>query len=239
MDLDRLYKLKSPKTVGGLCIVGLGILGLLRTHGFDISVWGLFWPTVLILIGIGLLLEPKELRFPVNGLLCIFIGGSFLIRNLGIYPITAELIFYTTAIILGVRIVTVASASSKNSITNTNYIKVHAYFRSGKFVFPHRPLKGGVVSAILFSGRVLDLRNAVLDSGKHPVIINVFVSGGTLVFKIPEDWNIVVRVVNIMSIVSNKTEPRYETEDSLMQAVENRTLIIKGYNITGLIKVTN
>jgi len=238
-DLNKLYKLKSPKVVGGSCIVGLGILGILKTLGYPVDVWNLFWPTVLILIGTGMLLEPREYRHSVNGFVCVLIGGSFLIRNLGIFQFDVELVFYVTAVIVGIRVITVASASSNKSIINTHYINVHAYFRGGKFIFPRCLFKGGVASAFFLGGRRIDLCKAEIDSSHDPVIVNVNVMWGGLAFRVPDDWNVVMKLVNIGGVFFNKTKQIYQTEEALINPVESRTLIIKGYILCGFLIVTN
>jgi len=49
----------SSRVIIGIAILAMGILFLLQTV-FGINVWSLFWPVILIIVGLSLILRPRE-----------------------------------------------------------------------------------------------------------------------------------------------------------------------------------
>lgn len=72
----------GPKLVTGLLLILAGAMLLLRNTGIlNHDVWHLFWPTALILFGLGSLASRGPLH--LGGHILLFFGTCFLVAQLG------------------------------------------------------------------------------------------------------------------------------------------------------------
>lgn len=81
-DTGNIYPNNRGKVAGGLIIVAIGVLMLLRELGYDLPHWLISWKTLLIAIGLYIGIKHK-FRNP-GWMLLVAIGGIFLIGDL--YP---------------------------------------------------------------------------------------------------------------------------------------------------------
>ena len=71
------------RTLIGVLIICAGTAFLLQNFGYleNIDVWD-FWPVLLILLGLGHLVQPSGSRQVFSGVILVTIGGLFLVDNL-------------------------------------------------------------------------------------------------------------------------------------------------------------
>ena len=91
---------RSALAFAGLVLL-VGILSLLsKIYEWDVSFWGILWPSTLLVYGLKNVLH----KFSFFSLGCVLFGGYFLIDNLGVWELnlTSELIFPIIVVLFGI-----------------------------------------------------------------------------------------------------------------------------------------
>lgn len=251
MEKERRRYFDVRIVIGILIIVAGSILLLDSLNiGIAVDVWD-YWPLILIVIGVGKLLEPQESRSYFWGIIFTAVGVLFLLNNLGyidfwfddLWPII--LILIGLAIIKGglfrhgVRVAVIANGEKGNSgtdccrssgdsqVVGNNFIDISAILGGWDHSFSSKKLKGGRASAIM-GGCDIDLRNADME-GDSMVVEASAIMGGVEI-RVPSHWQVVMRGTPILGAMENKTKP---SEDAV------KKLIVNGSVIMGAIEVTN
>lgn len=77
---------QGSQIVTGLLLIALGLIFLgERQHWVPMIDIGRLWPVLLIVLGAGRFMAPREDGTHRNGLWMVFIGGLFLLNNYGIF----------------------------------------------------------------------------------------------------------------------------------------------------------
>jgi predicted membrane protein len=105
-----------------------------------------------------------------------------------------------------------------------------AMLGGGDRVVSSKDFRGGEVVAIM-GGFEIDLRGA--DIAGDTATIDVFTLWGGVDFKIPEDWEVVVRGTPIMGVFTNSARPAKETGEA------RKRLVITGLAIMGGVEIKN
>jgi predicted membrane protein len=87
--------------------------------------------------------------------------------------------------------------------------------------------KGGELTAIM-GGCEVDLRQAAING---EAVIDVFAMWGGIEIKVPEQWNVSVRVTPLLGGVENKTRP--------LSGATAHTLVLRGMVVMGGVEVRN
>lgn len=241
----------NTRIVIGLLIIAAGVLLLMKSLGFgtDYNV-GDFWPVILIVIGLGKILQPKEYRQLYWGLVITAIGTLFLLNNLGYIHFWFKDLWPILLILLGIEILrcgvfkhkvnwrccihdrekhhfkTWKGISNSNNVDN-DYVDISVVLGGGEYKFTNKQLKGGSVSTIM-GGCELDFRNAEME--KEEMVLEVSSIMGGIEIRVPSHWQIIMQGSPVLGSVEDKTtKPENPT----------KKLIIKGSAIMGGVEIKN
>lgn len=242
----------NMRMVIGLLIIAAGILLLLDsldvTSDFNV---GDYWPVILIVIGLGKVLQPKRYRQIYWGVVFMAIGALFLLNNLGYIRFWFDDLWPIILILIGIEILRLglfkkkfrmgccgfqhkerenfkgwAGISDSNDV-DKDYIDVSVILGGGKYTFMNKKLKGGTVSAIM-GGCELDLKNAEMEQDR--MILETSAIMGGIEVRVPTHWQVIIEGSPILGSMEDKTAK-----------AENPTkkLILKGASIMGGVEVKN
>jgi predicted membrane protein len=241
----------NVRTVIGLLIIAAGILLLLKSMGIgsDYNV-GDFWPVILIIIGLGKILQPKEHRQLYWGLVITAIGTLFLLNNLGYIRFWVKDLLPILIILVGIEILRCGVFKHKINLTycihgkgkhhfkrwkgfsdsnnvDNDYVDISVILGGGDYKFTNKQLKGGSVSAIL-GGCDLDFRNA--DMEKEEMVLEASTIMGGIDLRIPTHWQVVMQGAPVLgALEDNTTKPENPA----------KKLIIKSSVVMGAVEVNN
>jgi len=228
----------DPKVIIGLVIIIFGALALADNFGFDLNIdlWD-YWPLILIVIGLGQILQPKEYRQTFGGLVILVIGVLFLANNLKAeFHFGFKHLWPIILLLIGAKILMHGFLGSKKDAINRDFINLTALLGGGEFNFTSKQLKGGKITAIM-GGCTVDLREA--DIEEDTIVIDTFAMMGGIDIKVPHSWQVTMQGIPILGGMENKTKGiSGELEDSAALHPEKR-LIVKGMAVMGGVEVKN
>jgi hypothetical protein len=231
---ERKVSFLDTKILIGLFVVIFGALLLLRNMGYDTGVrfWD-YWPVLLILIGLRLMLQPLENRQFITGLIFAAIGVILLLNNLEIIDFRWSSIWPLIIILIGLSIIFNNFGRFGKRTIDRNFINLSMILGGGEFRFDNKELQGGSITAIMGGGSI-DLRDA--DISTDEITIDNFALMGSIEYKVPASWQIIINGTPILGGMENKSIARTSNSDP---AQKPRRLIIKGMAIMGGIDVRN
>ena len=241
----------NTRIVIGLLIIAAGILLLMKSLGYssDYNV-GDFWPVILIVIGMGKVIQPKEYRQLYWGIVIMAVGTLFLLNNLGYIHFWFKDLWPILLILLGIELLRCGVFKHKfnwtccihdkgrhhfktwKGISNSDnvdkdYVDISVILGGGEYKFTNKQLKGGSVSTIM-GGCELDFRNA--DMEKEEMVLEISSIMGGVDILVPSHWQVVMQGTPILGSVEDKTtKPENST----------KKLIIKGAAIMGGVEIKN
>jgi predicted membrane protein len=210
----------------------------------DFDIWD-FWPVLLIIAGLGMLIQPKFHRKELAGFIFVAVGILFLLDNLGYISFGFEDLWPILIIIVGVEIIRGGCRTHrlkghhrccgedwdkdrhKNGTGNVSngFVNVSAVLGSGNHIIADKELKGGVISATLGES-VVDFRNAEMKGDRMEVTASAIMAGVEL--RVPPHWEVVLEGTPIMGSMENKARiPDQPT----------KKLIVKGSAIMGAVEI--
>jgi predicted membrane protein len=170
-----MKKPSANNIIWGLIIMGLGIGFLLDslnilTFGEIIS---RFWPSILILIGLGELINGKR----TSALIWILIGAILQLSALDIINANVWTVFWSVLLIwVGVNILLRSTARSHIERETGDFVSGTAIFGAVEKRIESKNFDGAGINAI-FGGAKIDLRNATVAE-KGAVIDALIIFGG-------------------------------------------------------------
>jgi len=241
----------NTRIVLGLLIIAAGILLLMKSLGFgtDYNV-GDFWPVILIVIGLGKILKPKEYRQLYWGLIITAIGTLFLLNNLAYIHFRFDDLWPILLILLGIEILRCGLFKHKDNRrccshdkekhhfknwkgipgsdnVDNDYVDISVVLGGGEYKFTNKQLKGGSISTIM-GGCELDFRDA--DMEKEEMVLEVSSIMGGIEIRIPSHWQVTMQGSPVLGSVEDKTtKPGNPT----------KKLIIKCSAIMGGVEIKN
>jgi predicted membrane protein len=224
----------------GLFIFAAGVGLLLENIGIvhDIRVWN-WWPVILILLGAGYLIRPEGQRQVLNGLIIAGIGVIFLGNNFDWFDVNFSDLWPVVLILIGLAIILhhrkgrPAEAGEGNG---NDEINLSLVMGGGEHFFTSQQLKGGKISAII-GGANIDLRRA--DMAGNDMTLDVFCLMGGLDIRVPDNWQVNIKVMPILGGAENKTYRADISGDAGFQSSVKKTLNITGMAIMGGLEVKN
>jgi hypothetical protein len=219
----------------GVILLGLGAIFLLDS--FDILDAGRFfdyWPVLLIALGTANLLDRNHGKRGW-GLILVAVGGVFLLRTLHILYIPWRAFWPFVLVLVGGNLVWRSLRRPRqippgDAATASGFLSEFAIMGGGGRTVRSREFRGGELTALM-GGFDVDLRQAEL--APEGARIEVFVMMGGIDFKVPESWNVVLKVVPILGGTEFKAHVPLPAEAG------NRTLTITGVVIMGGVEVKN
>lgn len=240
---------ESSRIAGGLILVTVGAVLLLRNMDFDMPNWLFTWPMILILVGI---YTGFKHNFRNNSWLIITaVGGFFLVNKfipaLGLEPFFWPLVIMGLGIIFIIRPTrnwlnpsaesnkweskTTASPGDPINITNvdsSNFLFIRSVFSGVNRNLLSKNFQGGNVSAI-FGGAEIDLSQADFN-GRAELKFNVVFGGVELV--IPPHWAVQNEIDGIFHGLDDKRS--FNPSASINP---DKVLVLKGSVVFGGIEI--
>ena len=188
----------------GVCIVVLGCLFALgRTGLFDMEVFRLYWPTILVFVGIVRL--SKRGFNETGGWVLVALGALLFVHTLSEHSLI-ELIWPAIMVLLGIFLVKHAVSGDRREAQehrgSERFLRGTAIL-SG---FKHRPnggsFDGGAITAV-FGSFEIDLRRVVMQAERTRIDINVLFAGGEI--RVPDGWDVYIQASAIAGAVEDKT----------------------------------
>ncbi len=230
---ERQRHFFNAKIVIGIAIIVIGVLALLHNLGVDlkVNIWD-YWPLILLFIGFGLLLRPRENRQYFSGIILLVLGGFFLAYNL-IEEFAFDIgdLLLVIVVIIGAKILTLGLWESKKTPISKDHINLSAILGGAKFHLNSKELKGGQATAIMGECNV-NLRDA--DFEGESIVIDAFAVMGAVVLMVPNTWEVVIQGAPIMGAMEDKTN-----HYSGIEKAQKKRLIINGSAIMGSVEVIN
>lgn len=187
--------------IGGLIIIlgTLLFLDQLNIPGIG-RVFGIFWPTVIVFLGIFLIL--KNLRNPIAGLIILTVGIFLQIEALGLIAFSIWNLWPIFLIIIGLSILFSWKPASRFEKSNLEYLNSTAVFWGEELKINSDNFKGGTVTTI-FGGVSIDLTEAKISSDNAE--INITCIFGGIELKLPRDICVINNAVGIFGGISDKS----------------------------------
>jgi predicted membrane protein len=230
---DNRTSFFDTKIIIGLVILIFGILLFLRNLGYDIgmSLWS-YWPIILIILGLRIMIQPRENRQLVTGAILVLVGALLILHNLRIIHFGWGIIWPIIIILIGISIIVGHFKHSGKLGIAKDRIDLSMVMGGGEFRFDSHEFKGGRITAIMGGGTV-DLRDA--DMVTDEIVIDIFALMGGIEFWVPTSWQVVMHGTPILGGMENKAVSRV----SDIQSSKPKRLIITGMAVMGGVEVKN
>lgn len=240
MNDDRLVPRVAPKLVAGVLLILVGILFAVDHMTGLIEAGDLFdyWPLILVGIGITKLANAREQGERVGGIVLLSIGGLFLLNNLEFLNFRLRSMWPFLLLVIGGALIWQAlrrssaprAAAAPSGERAGSRLDEFAIMGGGDRVITAQDFQGGEVVAIM-AGFEIDLRQAAISGEEAKV--EVFTLWGGIDFKVPEEWEVVVRGTPILGVFTNSARPKKPVEGPRPR------FIVEGLAIMGGVEIKN
>jgi len=227
----------DTRAIIGLFIIIAGVIYLLRNFGIDLglNIWE-WWPLILILIGLGQVLQPQESRQVAAGGFLIFLGAAFLVNNLDIIDFDFRIIWPLILIFIGYSILRKNTWHGRGIDPGSDFVNLAFIIGGGEHRFSTQDLKGGKITAVM-GGGTIDLRET--DFKQDEIALDVFAMWGGIEIRVPETWQVNMTGVPILGSMDNKTIHAINNSSHADFSSKPKRLIIRGTAIMGGVEVKN
>ncbi|HQR46942.1 MAG TPA: DUF5668 domain-containing protein [Thermoanaerobaculia bacterium] len=224
------------KLVFGVIVAILGVLFTLENFGLvDVGSLWKYWPLALVAVG-GAHLSQSWRSRPFGGLLLVVLGVFFLLQNLHVIRISLWNLFPLVLVIVGLRIVFGALGGREarwdrpgETGASDAWLRGFVAFGGLERRITSPQFQGGDVGAFC-GGWELDLSKAKLAGKEARLDVFAWWGGGEV--RVPEDWNVSVRVLPILGGTHDRTRhPQPGTEAG--------TLVVTGTVVMGGVEIKN
>lgn len=220
----------------GLVLIAVGVLFLFDQLGrLDFGdIIGTYWPVILILIGLSILVG-NGFRRPGGALFFILLGALFLLQNLDVLRYDVwHYAWPVVIILLGLWLILRPAFRPKGGsgapVIKESDLDLTCIFSGQERKIQSAQFKGGRVTAV-FGGCDVDFVGAGLEGGKASVEATAIFGG--VEFVVPRDWHVVLDGTPILGGVSD------ERRQPIPAGEAKATLYIKGTAIFGGVSVKN
>jgi predicted membrane protein len=219
------------RLVIGVALIAAGILFTAENFGlFDIREVIRLWPLVLIAIGA----VKFGARRYLAGSILVLLGVLFLARNYGALRFHLHYLLPLIFVFIGLRIVFGQRPGARTWDASTNpggTLNEWAVFGGGERKINTPDFLGGQANAV-FGGFNLDLRNSKMAGDHATIDVFCFCGGGEL--RVPEDWNVILKVVPIFGGTDDKSR-HFASEPGQAQ----KQLLVTGFILFGGLGIKN
>jgi predicted membrane protein len=207
----------------------------------------MFWPAVLILLGITHIVRRRHGRKIQLGVFLIILGGIFQIYKLNLLPYDTSPFSLAIPVLLiwaGISIFskvrnprrrpcneahdTDCFGKTENFESFDDSPEVNVFFSSVTTMNKSTNFNSGHVTVAFGEARI-DLRDATL--AEKPDILELSVVLGSCEIMVPKDWNILIKPKAVLGSVDNFSRNKFELEGNF--------LVIKADTVLGAIKILN
>jgi predicted membrane protein len=231
------------KILGGIFIVVIGVLFLLRESGIWLPEWLFTWQ--MLLIAIGLYTGIKHNFRSIGWTITVLIGFTFLIKEFAPWLHIGKFLWPISIILIGIFMIFKPRREycegkmrwqnrrrprQFNSQPNNgeDIIDFNAVFGSIQKKIISKTFRGGEANAV-FGGAEINLMHADFE-GKIQLEINAVFGGVRLI--IPPNWNIKSEIAAVMGSVEDNRPISNETQPD-----SEKVLILQGNAIFGGIEI--
>jgi predicted membrane protein len=213
----------------------LNNIGLIPVH----DIW-VYWPVVLIALGIAKLTSAYGRVGRVWGIILTAGGALLLAGNLGLVHLRHNVIWPLLLIVFGVVVLVQTLESRKASKgafgfprgparPSDTQLRDSAIFGNVKRKLETQNFQGGDVFS-LFGSVDIDLRRAQISSAENTASLELSAVFGSVKIRIPETWKVDVNGTAILGSYEDKTIPP-------RPGAETPTLVITGYAVFGSVEI--
>jgi hypothetical protein len=199
--VHQVVTCRGTGRVFGIALIGFGnLLFLDRAFGWDVDVWDLFWPTMLILFGIHVFfnsrrLEAKDWRDPPAGTAGAAAATPPPIPRVDGDPAVSEPMASPAA---------AATDPVSGRVDSSSMFKELAVLSGIERRNISQTFRGGEATAIL-GGIEIDLRECRMASGD--AFVDVLAIMGGIELRIPKGWTVESRVSALLAGFEDRSEP--------------------------------
>ena len=242
---NRVRGLLTPRFLLGLLLIFFGVTFTLHRSGIIEHPWDVlkFWPTILILGGLGKLIWPGSASGGrTSGFLLAGFGTLLLLSQLGLLPFDFWDFFWPALlIVIGFRMLMRSSqgsplvyddeqggsASAGGSPDET--VQAIAVLGGSTRRSTSSNFRGGDLVALM-GGCDIDLRRARIQG--EPAVIDAFAFWGGIEVRVPEDWTVTVEGLALIGAYEDSTHTQADVGPK-------QELIVKGFAIMGGVEIKN
>ncbi|MGX5817571.1 LiaF transmembrane domain-containing protein [Chitinophaga lutea] len=219
---------------GGVVLLIVGIVFLLRKLDLHLPDWIFSWP--MILIAVGILIGAKN-KFQGNGwMILTAIGGIFLVNEIVPWDWNIRrFIWPVILIVLGIYLIGRATTRQRlqaevisggiDTTDTDNYLTNRTLFGATKKVILTKDFKGGNIAAT-FSGIELNFMQADIQG---EAVLNVSATFGAIELVVPSHWDLKIDVDTTFGGVEDKR--------AIVPASSGKVLKLKGSCVFGGIEI--
>ncbi len=219
------------RLVIGVSLIAAGLLFTLDNFGvIEIGSLWTFWPLILVAVGVTKLLARSFL----SGLALVTVGLLFLARNFGALHFRLSYLLPLVFVFIGLRIVFAQRPGARSWDATANpggTLNEWAVFGGGERRIISPSFQGGQANAV-FGGFNLDLRESKMAGDRAVIDVFCFCGGGEL--RVPEDWNVILKVVPIFGGTDDKS--RHVLSEP---ARVRKDLLVTGFILFGGLGIKN
>ena len=210
----------SRERTRGWIFAGIGTWLFLNTEGLlSVRLWELFWPVILILIGLSLVFRtggPRRRRGRFGAP-----GASGSNPSFGASESFVPNASATSA----------AAPPVLQYADRSERISMFAVWSSVRRTSAASPFRGGDITAIMGGGQ-LDLRLATIPPGEEAILDIVAVMGGVEIL-VPSGWEVSTPIFPFMGGVEDKRFPPLPTNSNTVRKDSGGRLVLRGLVMMG------
>lgn len=231
LGVTRLLSTRRPEDrAGGLVLLFLGTVFLLRALHVPWFRLRSAWPLMLVLIGATLIWQAFRGR-PASGAPTRTPPGPSPDSASPLGKPTEPQPGPSERAAQGALAGLVATRGLRGDpAARDSVLSEFALMGGGELVVHSQDFRGGEVTAIM-GGFEIDLRGAQIQGDS--ATIEIFTLFGGIEFKVPQEWHVVLQGTPLLGMFSNTAKPLPET------SAPRKTLILKGAAIMGGVEVKN
>jgi predicted membrane protein len=219
------------RLVIGVSLIAAGVLFTLDNFGvIAIGNFWMFWPLILVAVGVTKLFARSFL----TGVALVMVGGLFLARNFGALHFRLSYLLPLVFVFIGLRIVFANRPGARSWDVSANpggTLNEWAVFGGGERRIISPNFQGGQANAV-FGGFNLDLRDSKMAGDRAVIDVFCFCGGGEL--RVPEDWNVILKVVPIFGGTDDKSRHVFSEP-----ARAQKDLLVTGFILFGGLGIKN
>jgi len=219
------------RLVIGVSLIAAGVLFTLDNFGvIAIGDLWMFWPLVLVAVGLAKLAS----RSFMTGTILIAVGTLFFLRTFGLFHFRLSYLLPLIFVFIGLRIIFAQRPGARSWDASANpggTLNEWAVFGGGERRIISPNFQGGQANAV-FGGFNLDLRDSKMAGDRAVIDVFCFCGGGEL--RVPEDWNVILKVVPIFGGTDDKS--RHVLSEP---ARARKDLLVTGFILFGGLGIKN
>ena len=219
------------RLVIGVSLIAAGVLFTLDNFGvIEIRDLWRYWPLILVAVGV----TKLAARSFFTGTVLIAAGTLLFLRTFGLIHFRLSYLFPLLLVFIGLRIVFAQRPGARSWDASANpggTLNEWAVFGGGERRINSPNFQGGQANAV-FGGFNLDLRDSKMAGDHATIDIFCFCGGGEL--RVPEDWNVILKVVPIFGGTDDKSR-HVPSEPARAQ----KELLVTGFILFGGLGIKN